>query len=380
MGDDRRVQTTQQWPPGVATSVVPPPQPAVPDRPGPRSVLLAGGMLLSSVLLAALVVMPAPYAVTMPGPTYNVLGEQDGTPLIRITGAPTYPSTGELRLTTVSATGGPGYPSSVAGVLRGWLSGGSQVLPTEQVIPSGRTQEEIDEENASEMTSSQENATVAALTHLGYTVPATLTVAGTVDGTDARDKLREGDVLVSLDGVELPDYNTLVEQLAAVTPGSTITVSVRRDGEVVDVPIVTGERADGKSAVIGIYVDPDFDFPIDVQISIDNVGGPSAGTMFALGIVDALTPADEANGAHIAGTGVVDVTGSVLPIGGIRQKLVGAARDGAQWFLAPETNCDEVVGHVPRGLRVVRIATLDAAVDAVTAIGAGEGDGLPSCG
>jgi PDZ domain-containing protein len=357
----------------------PAPPAAADERPSIRSMLLAGGMLASSVLLAVLVVLPAPYAVTMPGPTQDVLGDQDGTPLIRISGAPTYTSTGELRLTTVSATGGPGYPSSVAGVLRGWLSADDVVLPTEQVVPSGQTQEQIDEENASEMTSSQENATVAALTELGYQVPATLRVAQTIDGTDAAGKLQEGDVIVSLDGEQLHDYQTLVARLVTIDPGTTITLGVQRAGQSLDVPIVTGAR-DGGGALIGVLVDPDFDFPIDVQISIDGVGGPSAGTMFALGIVDELTPADEANGAHIAGTGTMDVTGEVGAIGGIRQKMVGAARDGAQWFLAPEGNCEDVVGHMPAGLHVVAVSTLAEAVAAVTAIGQGDGDTLPGCG
>ena len=388
VGDDRRVEQNTQpeplaaapaWPvgtPGTAGGEISPPD----ERPGPRSMLLAGGMLLSSILLAVLVVLPAPYAVTMPGPTRDVLGEHEGTPLIRITGAETFDSSGELRLTTVSATGGPGFPTSVAGAVRGWLSTDTVVLPVEQVVPSGQTQEEIDAENSSQMTSSQENATVAALTWLGYEVPAVLTVAEAVEGTGAEGTVEEGDVVRTLDGTPVPDYQTLVAGLAAVEPGATITLGVVRDGERLEVQVVTGARPDGGGALIGILVDPAFEFPVDVQISIDDVGGPSAGTMFALGIVDLLTPQDEANGAHIAGTGSIEVTGDVLPIGGIRQKMLGAVRDGAQWFLAPEANCDEVVGHVPDGLRVVRIASLDDAVEAMTAIGAGGGAALPACG
>ncbi len=101
--------------------------------------------------------------------------------------------------------------------------------------------------------------------------------------------------------------------------------------------------------------------------------------MFALGIIDKMTPEDEAGGKDIAGTGTIDVNGDVGPIGGIRQKLAGAHRDGATWFLAPSSNCNEVVGHVPDGLRVVKIETLHEAREAVTAIGAGEADDLPTC-
>ncbi len=354
-------------------------RPTAPRSPvEPRAVLLSVGMMVTALLIAAAVVLPAPYAVTSPGPTRDVLGSQDGTPLIRISGAATYKSTGELLLTTVSGTGGPGYPSSLAGVLRGWFDPSSVVEPTDAVVPQGQTQQQIDASNAQEMTTSQEDATVAALTLLGYTVPATLTVASTQDGTDAASKLRKGDVLEAFDGTALPDYQTLVKHLEAVKPGDTVTLTVKRGGADVQVPVVTSKRSDGR-ALIGVLIDPTFTFPVKVDISIEGIGGPSAGTMFALGIVDKLTPADEANGAHIAGTGTMDVTGEVGPIGGIRQKLVGARRDGAAWFLAPADNCNEVVGHVPAGLRVVKISTLADAVAAMTAIGAGNGGSLPTC-
>jgi PDZ domain-containing protein len=209
-------------------------------------------------------------------------------------------------------------------------------------------------------------------------VPATSSVAGTVEGTDAAGKLEENDVLVGFDGEPLPDYQSLVDDLAAVQPGDTVTLTVQRHGQDVDVPVVTSER-EGGGAQIGVLIDPTFDMPVDVTISIDDIGGPSAGTMFALGIIDKLTPEDEADGEVIAGTGTMDVTGAVGPIGGIRQKLAGAERDGADWFLAPAGNCDEVVGHVPDGLRVVRVATLHEARVAMEAIGAGEAGDLPTC-
>jgi PDZ domain-containing protein len=104
--------------------------------------------------------------------------------------------------------------------------------------------------------------------------------------------------------------------------------------------------------------------------------------MFALGIVDKLTPGEMTGGERIAGTGTVDSDGTVGPIGGIQQKLVGAEGAGADWFLAPAGNCDEVVGHVPDGLRVVRVETLAQARDAVEAIGSHDAsavDALPTC-
>ncbi|WP_421734532.1 PDZ domain-containing protein [Cellulomonas sp.] len=349
-----------------------------PERVSPRSITLSAGMLVTALLLGVLVILPVPYAISSPGPTRDVLGAHDGTPLIQVDGAETFDSTGELRLTTVSGTGGPGFPSSAVGVIQAWLSRWAVVQPVELLYPPDRTQDEIDESNTAEMVSSQENAAVAALTELGYEVPATLVVAGAVEGTDAEGKVEEADVIVALDGVPVPDYQGLIAQLDEVEPGDTVTLTLRRHGQAVDVPIVTGKKDDGR-AQIGVFIDPSFDMPVDVTIDIDDIGGPSAGTMFALGIIDKMTPEDEANGEDIAGTGTIDVTGEVGPIGGIRQKLAGATRDGATWFLAPAANCDEVVGHVPEGLRVVRIETLHDAREAITAIGAGTADDLPTC-
>lgn len=344
-----------------------------------RAALLSGGVLLTAVLLVVLLLMPVPYAVNSPGPTLDTLGEHDGQALITVDGAETYDSTGQLRLTTVSTTGGPGYPSSVLGVLQGWLSPSRRVLPVESVFPHDATQEQLDEQNEAQMVSSQENATVAALEELGYTVPVTLTVHDAVEGSGAEGVVEEGDVLLSYDGTALTSYGQLIDLLDGTDPGTTVTLGVQRDGSEVDLEVVTGAREDGSGSQLGVYIDPTFDPPVDVSIRIDQIGGSSAGTMFALGIIDKLTPEDEANGQVIAGTGTMDLNGAVGPIGGIRQKMAGSLRDGAEWFLAPAGNCDEVVGHVPDGLTVVKIATLHEAREAVEAIGAGEAGDLPTC-
>ncbi|MCL2455370.1 MAG: PDZ domain-containing protein [Micrococcales bacterium] len=346
--------------------------------PGRRSITLGASMLLSGLLTLLLSLLPAPYVVNQPGPTRDVLGEMGGTPLISISGAQTYPSTGQLRLTTVSATGMPGFPAYPFQVLGAWSSPSSRVLPLESQVSSTATREEIDEQNQLQMVSSQELAVVAALTELGYEVPATLTVAGVMDGSGADGVLAKGDIVVGLDGVPTKDYATLIRTLRDTAPGTTVQVDVHRGATRLRVPVVTGERPGG-GALLGIVVDPNFDPPVEVTVNVPDIGGPSAGLMFALGIIDMLTPEDEADGAIIAGTGTIDALGEVGPIGGIRQKLVGARRDGAAWFLAPRGNCGEVVGNTPRGLRVVAVSTLHEAREAVVAIGSGKGEGLPTC-
>jgi PDZ domain-containing protein len=136
--------------------------------------------------------------------------------------------------------------------------------------------------------------------------------------------------------------------------------------------------AEGK-AVVGILLRTEFVFPTKVSINAGDVGGPSAGMMFSLAIYDKLTPGSLTGGLNIAGTGTINSAGAVGPIGGIQQKLVGAKRGGAVWFLAPADNCNEVVGHVPEGLKVVKVATFTQARDAVMAIAAKNTKSLPTC-
>ncbi|OZG67319.1 lon protease [Bifidobacterium eulemuris] len=126
-------------------------------------------------------------------------------------------------------------------------------------------------------------------------------------------------------------------------------------------------------------VSPDVLDEATVTMHVDDIGGPSAGMMYTLGLISKLTAVDEAGGQIIAGTGTIDENGEVGSIGGIRLKMQGAKRDGATWFLAPEANCDSVVGHVPDGLRDVKVSTLEEAYAALVAIGNGEGDDLPHC-
>ncbi|MFC7406259.1 PDZ domain-containing protein [Georgenia alba] len=351
----------------------------------PRAVTLvvSGGLLAVSLLLAML--LPVPYAVQRPGPTVNTLGEHEGEPLIEVTDEETYPTSGDLRLTTVSVVGGPGYPVTSFDVLLGWFRADQLVLPVEAVFPDDATQEELDEQSNVQMASSQTNATVAALEELDYDVPMELTVSGVAQGSDAAGKVHDGDLLTSVrapgqDRVQVGAYSQLVGVLQRTDPGTTVQLGVHREGEDLDVPVVTRRAPSGtEGSVLGIYLDPQIQVPVDVSFDIDDIGGPSAGTMFALGIIDTLTPGEMTGGEHIAGTGTMDLAGQVGIIGGIEQKLVGARRDGADWFLAPEGNCEQTEGHVPDGLRVVPVGTLAEARDAVEAIGQGDGDSLPTC-
>ena len=342
-----------------------------------RAVTLSVSMVAAAGLVAAATLVPLPYVVQGPGPTIDVLGEDNGQRLITVEGA--HAGTGELRLTTVSLAGSPTQSLHLGQVLAGWVNPDKQVLPVEQVFTTDRTKEEIDADNEAAMISSQEYATVAALEELGQEVPTTLTAVGVVPGTGADGVVAEGDVLTTLDGAALTSFSDLSARLGATPPGTVVQVGMIRGGEAVTASITTGDDGDGGS-ILGVYIDPEFHLPVPVTIQIDKVGGPSAGMMFALGIIDLLTPEDEANGVVIAGTGTIDLTGEVGPIGGIALKMIGAVDDGATWFIAPRDNCDDVTGRVPDGLEVVAVGTLSEARAAMVAIGAGTAQDLPTCG
>lgn len=367
------------WPtePGVPAE----PGPQVPPEPvlTPRAITLSVATVTTSLLVAVAGILAVPYAVDSPGPTLDTLGAYNDTPLITVVGAPTFPSEGELRLTTVGVLGGPNSPVSLLAMVRGWLDGTRAVRPVEEVVPQDQSAEEIEQANQAAMISSQENATVAALEELGYVVPTALTIGETLEGTGAADLIEPDDVMVAIDGEELSGFSELATLMDGVEPGAVVTVTVERAGERQDLEVTTVDDGTGR-ALLGVLVDPTFDLPVDVRIEIEDIGGPSAGLMFSLGIIDTLTEPDETGGVSIAGTGTMDLTGTVGPIGGIRQKMAGADRDGAAWFLAPVDNCPEVVGHVPAGLQVAAVGTLSEARAAVEAIGSGHGDDLPTCG
>ncbi|WP_278236699.1 PDZ domain-containing protein [Isoptericola sp. AK164] len=384
--EDRSHQPYASYGQALAPIDVPRAREGVPHRRmSPRSVTLVASLLATAILAAVLMVTPAPYAIRTPGPTEDTLGAQDAgdgqsateVPLIEISGAETYPASGELRLTTVSVFGGPGGDVLFGDVLWGWTSQERSVQPVEAIFPEPITSEEQQEQGQAQMLSSQESASVAALTELGYEVPTTMTVVAAAEGTGAEGVVEEGDVIVALDGKPVDTYPQLLAALDDVTPGDDVVLGVEREGEPADLTVTTGQGDD--RALLGVLLDPEYDFPVDVTIQLEDIGGPSAGSMFALGIVDLLTPEDELGGAVVAGTGTVDVDGRIGPIGGIEQKMYGALRDGAGWFLAPSDNCPQVAGHVPDGLGVVSVSTLAEARDAMGAIGAGETSGLPTC-
>lgn len=350
--------------------------------------MVAGIWALTIALGVLLVItfLPTTYVIQRPGPVYNTLGTTESTqgtqvPLISVDGAETFPTAGALDLLTVQVVGNRERTPSWFELATAWFDPSRAVLPIDSVFPVGQSTEQRNEESAAMMVDSQKEATAAALTELGYDVGAMLTVYSFTEDSASAGVLEEGDVILSADGGTPTDAAELRE-IVNEGEGEPVELVIERDGQEETVSVTPKEtEVDGETLwLIGITLMNDFEFPFDVTIQLDNVGGPSAGMMFALGIIDTLTP-DELNGGEtIAGTGTIDASGDVGPIGGIRQKMWGAVGAGAEWFLAPVENCEEVVGYVPDGLRVFSVDTLDDALDVLEAVREdGDLDQLPAC-
>lgn len=243
-------------------------------------------------LIAVAVFAPLPFSVAQPGMTANVLGENKGTPVITISGAPTRKTTGQLRMTTIEATS-PDTRVSLGDVIDGWFRTDQSVMPRDAVYPSGESSKEIEQHNTQQMKASQDAATQAALTYL--------------------------------------------------------------------------DRADDD---------------LTVTLKLADVGGPSAGLLFSLGIVDKLdgdgSGGDLTGGRTVAGTGTIDAEGRVGAVGGVSLKTQAARRDGATVFLVPKDECSDAKGELPKGLRLIPVTTLKGAVDSLVSLETGKGS-VPSC-
>ena len=287
-----------------------------------RGVTVLLGALLTALLSLGVIGAPIPYVVLGPGPTVNTLGSEDGKEVIQVSGRETSTSAGQLRLTTVGVQPDVRLLSAIAG----WLSSSEAVVPRELIYPPGQTQQQVDERNAEDFTASQSSAETAALRELGF--PVQVAVKSVTAGGPSVDRLRVDDVITSVNGQPVSTATKLTELVRAEPAGSTLTIGYLRGGAA-GTTTVTTTAASGEPPRIGVEIEQRQPHPFDLKIDLGDIGGPSAGLMFTLGIIDKLTPEDLTGGKIIAGTGTIDDEGNVGPIGGIPQKLVGAKQAGA---------------------------------------------------
>lgn len=327
------------------------------------TLLLSG--VLAVLLTAGASAATVPYVAYAPGPTFDTLGESDGTPVIEVEGREVFPTDGRLDLTTISLRSQLTLTEAVIG----WLRRDRAVVPRELVFPPGDSDEVVRQRNAERLIASETAATTAALTQLGVPFTVQVEVDAVQPGLPADGRLQEGDVLTSVDGEPVTGSQDLRERVASREPGSTLTVGYLREDEPGEAELTTAAPEAGEArSVIGVQLAEVPEYPFDITITLTDVGGPSAGLMFALGILDKLGPESLTSGRYVAGTGEISTNGTVGPIGGIPQKIAAAADKGAEVFLVPDQNCAEAAASAPDGIRLVRVSTLQGALDALEAL------------
>jgi PDZ domain-containing protein len=190
--------------------------------------------------------------------------------------------------------------------------------------------------------------------------------------------LKAGDKVIRVQGEKITDIDQIKKLVQETKGKSPVVLEIIRGSKPMTVS-VNPKKVDGDWRM-GVYISAVPEFPFKIDIQVGNVGGPSGGQMLALAIYDQLTPGSLTGGQHIAGTGTVDSKGNIGPIGGIVQKMYGTSRAGIKWFFAPSANCDEVVGHVPKGISVIKVSTIQESLDALKVISSsGDTKTLPTC-
>lgn len=318
-----------------------------------------------------------------PGPVYDTLGTVDDEPVVSVDeDLTTYPTEGDLYFTTVRLDGGPGEEVTAWEWLRASLDPALSVYPRRQVFSEDTTVEQVREQNTELMEHSQQDAAVVGLRAAGVEVPEDVVVAQVIQDAPADGVLHADDQILQVEGQPVTDTETVRSRLQEVEAGQSAAMTVLRDGEEVQIEVPTKRDEESGRTIVGVYLAPRYDMPYDVTIQAGRVGGPSAGLMFSLAVYDVLTPDALTGGSSVAGTGTITGLGNVGPISGVAQKMYASQRAGADLFLAPAANCDEVVGAEPDGLPVVPVSTFDEAlgyVEQLAATGDADDLDLPTC-
>lgn len=340
-----------------------------------------GFIFLAVAVIAMLGVwyFPTPYVIEQPGPAYNVLGSDEGKPIISIKNAKTYETSGNLDLLTVQIAGNRSQTPNWIEILGAWMDPAKSVIPIDQVFPANQTVEESTAESSAMMEQSQQEAIAVALRNLGYTVPVQLYVSEVSKNSPSSGQIVAADFVQKVDGVSVSTIEELRKQVNKFDGINPLSIELLREGKIVTFSI-TPKKDETGAYRIGILAGYKYDFPVEIELHLGDVGGPSGGMMFALGIFDKLTQGSLTGGNYIAGTGTIDGSGAVGPIGGIQQKMFGAQLAGAKFFLAPKDNCKDVVGHIPTGLQVFKVNNFKDALTALEKIGKGDNlSSLPKC-
>ncbi|MFT4044521.1 MAG: PDZ domain-containing protein [Gordonia sp. (in: high G+C Gram-positive bacteria)] len=338
-----------------------------------RIATIAVTALLLLVLIVVGNSVQVPYVALGPGPTINTLGSLDGKPVVAIEGATTDATTGHLNLTTVSVND----RLSLFDSLWFWLSRRYTVEPRELVFPPDQTSEQVQQQNQQEMSGSESTATAAALRYLKR--PTKLVVESVSASGPSAKVLRPGDQVVRVAGVTVTTTEQMQSAVRTRKPGQPIAIDIVRGGAAQTVTVVAAARPDDKSvAYVGVTPEVrNADPALRISYNVGDIGGPSAGLMLSLAVVDRLSPGELTRGKFIAGTGTISDDGEVGPIGGITHKMRAARDAGATVFLVPAANCSEALSDTPDGLQLAKVTTINSAISVLDAVS--EGKTAPHC-
>ena len=334
---------------------------------GAVPVLALTGLVTMDSIPGTDIRLTVPYAAEGPGPTFNTLGQVDGQDVVEVTGEPADDTSGNLNMTTVSVRSN----MTLAQALGRWLTTDDTLVPAEQVFPPDRSPEEIQESNQQAFTASEAAATVAAMNHLGRAVE--IEVAGVIEDSAASTHVEIGDLIRAVDETQVDQPGQVRDLVQDKTPGEDIVLSLERDGRVLEHTVTLGPHpGDPSVALLGITMTSEPTDEVSVNYNLRDIGGPSAGMMFSLAVIDKLSPGELNGGRFVAGTGTISEDGTVGPVGGVVHKVRASREVGAELFLAPAANCAEAVSRDHGDLVVARVETLVDAINQMDRFAAGE--------
>ncbi|CAM4187005.1 PDZ domain-containing protein [Nocardia ninae] len=333
-----------------------------------RRILTLVAALIPVLVLGALgSVLTVPFVALGPGPTFNTLGKVEGKEVVDVRGTEVDPTTGHLNMTTVSVHDG----LSIFKAFGFWARGRYGLVPRAEVYPPGVSRDEIDKSNQQDFKDSEGNAEVAALHYLN--MPTVVLLRKVAEDGPAKDVLKAGDEIISINGAPIAAPKDVVTAVSEQPPGAQLTVQVRRENAEQTLQVTLGARPDDKDkGYLGVTPGEGARPPLQVTFNLADIGGPSAGLMFSLALIDKLTPGELDGGKFVAGTGTIDQEGKVGPIGGIQYKMMAARDAGAETFMVPAANCNEAKQRTPEGLRLVKVENLTGAVQSLNDINAGK--------
>jgi PDZ domain-containing protein len=336
------------------SSLLSPPKKAESDRrSGFWPVALIGSLLFVGFLSLLAWNIELPYLAWSAGPVSDA---SDGIVVDDMT---VYPPDGELLMLTVVSQDVNIFESVIAGV-----DPTVDLVRKQAVVRQGESDQEYRSRVLQQMDDSNRVAITVALEHLGYEmVPTGVVINNVLDAVPAGTVLEPGDLVVSVNGAPVKSVDDFPPALEGYGIGDTIEMTIERNGDVMDVSVVLAERDDSPGTpMIGIGLSQLTEPPFPISIQSGDVGGPSAGMMHTLAIIDTLTPGELTNGHVVAGTGTIQLDGTVGNIGGVRQKVVGAEAAGAEYIMVPQGNYESALTAERDHIQIVPISTLDDAI------------------